>query len=349
VSAQHTPPGAPESGSGSAPHTLNLAISAEGVLKVFGKETAVSEIKFGVPQGQILGMIGPSGCGKTTTLRLTIGIYNPTKGQVSLMGKAPQEFTPAERRQIGYMPQLFVLYPQLTVQENLEFAASMYGLPLFGRKKRMQEVLEFVDLDKHTKKLARNISGGMQRRLSLAATLIHNPQYIFLDEPTAGIDPVLRRRFWDHFVALRNQGRTLFVTTQYVGEAAYCDLVAVMAKGKMIMIEPPDQLRKKAFGGEIVNYGVRAPLKTEQIQAIQGMPYVMSQIKINSPTSLQMIVDEASTAMPQLMHWSEAHGIEIEIIEEFVPPFDDVFVEIVRQTSEPDPHAPATKPVTAKS
>jgi ABC-2 type transport system ATP-binding protein len=321
-----------------APHTpgaVRAAISAQGLLKVFGKETAVSDIEFIIPQGQIMGMIGPSGCGKTTTLRLTIGIYNPTQGNVAIMGKPPQAFTAVERKQIGYMPQLFVLYPQLTVWENLNFAASMYGLPLFGRKKRMQEVLEFVDLDKHIGKQARNISGGMQRRLSLAATLIHNPQYIFLDEPTAGIDPVLRRRFWDHFVELRNRGRTLFVTTQYVGEAAYCDLVAVMAKGRMIMVEPPDQLRKKAFGGEIVNYGVLRPLSTEQIQSIQNMPYVMSQLTIKSPTYLQMIVDEASTAMPQLMRWSADHGIEIEVIEEFVPPFDDVFVELVRKTTDP--------------
>jgi ABC-2 type transport system ATP-binding protein len=320
------------------PSQAPVAISAEGLFKTFGKEKAVSDINFSIPEGQILGMIGPSGCGKTTTLRLTIGIYSPTNGKITLMGKTPQSFSPAARRQIGYMPQLFVLYPQLTVWENLSFAASMYGLPFFGRKKRMQEVLAFVDLEKHVGKLARNISGGMQRRLSLAATLIHDPKFIFLDEPTAGIDPLLRRRFWDHFVALRNRGRTLFVTTQYVGEAAYCDQVAVMARGKMLMVDTPDQLRKRAFGGEIVNFGVHDPLATSQIQAIQDMPFVMSKIKINSPTSLQMIVDEASTAMPQLMRWSEHHDIDIELIEEFVPPFDDVFVELVTRAEAESGH-----------
>ncbi len=308
-----------------------LAITSKGVTKIFGKDKAVSDISFELPPGRILGMIGPSGCGKTTTLRLTIGIYNPTRGTVSFTGKSPQQFTAQERRQIGYMPQLFVLYPQLTVWENLNFAASMYGLPLFNRKKRMNEVLDFVDLGAHTKKLASKISGGMQRRLSLAATLIHDPQYLCLDEPTAGIDPVLRRKFWDHFVSLRDRGRTLFITTQYVGEAAYCDLVAVMARGQMLMVEPPDALRKRAFGGEIVNYGVSASLSAEQIAAIQAMPYVMTPITVNSPTSLRMIVDEASTAMPQLMRWSAEQGIHIEIIEEFVPPFDDVFVEVVRK------------------
>jgi ABC-2 type transport system ATP-binding protein len=306
-----------------------VAINVAGLNKVFGKEKAVSDITFSVPEGQILGMIGPSGCGKTTTLRLTIGIYSPTDGDVSLMGRAPQKFKPIDKRRIGYMPQLFVLYPQLTVWENLSFAASMYGLPLFGRKKRMMEVLGFVDLEKHTNKLARNISGGMQRRLSLAATLIHDPDFIFLDEPTAGIDPILRRRFWDHFVALRNKGRTLFVTTQYVGEAAYCDLVAVMAKGRLLMTATPDQLRKKAIGGEIVNFGTEQAMSTEQIQAIQAMPFVQEQIKINSPTSLRIVVDEASTAMPQLMRWAEHHELTIAVIEELVMPFDDVFVELM--------------------
>jgi ABC-2 type transport system ATP-binding protein len=324
VSTQTTPP------------ESRVAISVAGLNKVFGKEKAVSDISFTVPEGQILGMIGPSGCGKTTTLRLTIGIYTPTNGDVSLMGTSPQKFKAIDKRQIGYMPQLFVLYPQLTVWENLSFAASMYGLPLFSRKKRMNEVLDFVDLGPHKSKLARNISGGMQRRLSLAATLVHDPQFIFLDEPTAGIDPILRRRFWDHFVALRNKGRTLFVTTQYVGEAAYCDLVAVMAKGRLLLTATPDQLRKRAIGGEIVNFGTEENMSTEQIQAIQAMPFVQAQIKINDPKSLKIIVDEASTAMPQLMRWAEHHGLTIALIEENVVPFDDVFVELMARAEEED-------------
>ncbi len=307
------------------------AIQASQLTKIFGKEIAVDAMSFELPPGKILGVIGPSGCGKTTTLRLTIGIYNPSSGEVKLMGFNPHKFSSAMRRKIGYMPQLFVLYPQLTVWENLSFAASIYGLSWIGRKKRLQKVLEFVDLDKHRDKLALNISGGMQRRLSLAATLIHDPQYIFLDEPTAGIDPVLRRRFWDHFVHLRDEGRTLFVTTQYVGEAAYCDLVAVMAKGKLLMVEPPELLRKRAYSGEIVNYRSAAPLHLEHIAEIQRMPFMRSEIEIKSPTVLRMTVDEASTAMPQLMTWSSERGINIQAIEEFVPPFDDVFVELLRR------------------
>jgi ABC-2 type transport system ATP-binding protein len=147
---------------------------------------------------------------------------------VEVLGRSPDHFTTADRQRIGYMPQLFVMYPDLTVWENLNFAASLYGVPL-RRKHLLEELLDLVELRGHEGKRARNISGGMRQRLSLAAALVHNPELIFLDEPTAGIDPVLRSKFWGHFGQLKEQGRTLFVTTQYVGEAAYCDYVGVMA------------------------------------------------------------------------------------------------------------------------
>jgi ABC-2 type transport system ATP-binding protein len=306
------------------------AIFATQLTKRFGDDVAISDVSFTLPQGKIMALIGPSGCGKTTTVRLTLGIYKPTSGDVQLMGHRPYEFLPKDRQKMGYMPQLFVLYPQLTVWENLNFAASMYGLPLKNRKQTLMHVLEFVDLQAHTHKLARNISGGMQRRLSLAATLVHQPQYVFLDEPTAGIDPVLRKRFWDHFVTLRDKGHTLLVTTQYVGEAAYCDLVGVMAKGKMLMVEPPEKLRKNAYGGEIINFVAKQTLLPSYLQTLQALPFVRKPIQSLSANQIKIIVEEASTAMPAITHWCADNGIGVEAIEEIVPPFDDVFVEIVK-------------------
>ena len=169
----------------------------------------------------------------------------------------------------------------------------------------------------------------MQRRLSLAATLVHQPKYVFLDEPTAGVDPILRKRFWDHFVALRDAGHTLLVTTQYVGEAAYCDLVGVMVKGRMLMVETPGNLRKRAYGGEIINFVGQQTLTHDHIQQLQAMPFVKAAITQQSATQLRLIVDEASTAMPVLTHWANDAGVGLEAIEEIVPPFDDVFVQIV--------------------
>jgi len=170
-------------------------ISAKNLTKKFGDETAVEDVSFDVPRSSIFGFIGPSGSGKTTTVRLLTGVYTPTEGQATVLDHNPARFSQNDRARLGYMPQLFVLYPHLTVWGNLDFAASLYGMGL-SRGKRLKAALTFVELYEHRSKLARNISGGMLRRLSLAATLVHDPELLFLDEPTAGIDPVLRHKFW---------------------------------------------------------------------------------------------------------------------------------------------------------
>jgi ABC-2 type transport system ATP-binding protein len=312
---------------GTAP--LENAISTRNLTKQFGDQFAVQDVNINVPQGSIFGYIGPSGSGKTTTIRMLTGVYPPTSGEVTVLGQAPTRFNQSMRARLGYMPQLFVLYPHLTVWENLNFAASLYGVTPF-RKKLLMEVLDFVELTEHRRKLARNISGGMQRRLSLAATLIHRPELIFLDEPTAGIDPVLRRKFWGHFQELQNQGRTLFITTQYVNEAAYCDLVGVMANGKLVGVDTPEGLRHRAFGGEVVDLRTSAPLSAAQEMELRHMPFMKGELTQTGERSYRMIVDEASTAMPALMEWIGNQNVSAEAMEEYVPPFDDVFVELVK-------------------
>lgn len=307
-----------------------IAIETQDLTKQFDGVTAVNKLTLDVPRGTILGFIGPSGCGKTTTVRLMMGNYRPTDGMVKVFGRPPGSFTRAEQKRIGYMPQLFILYPELTVWENMNFAASLYGYPM-KRKERFRELLDLVELTGHEKKRVRDISGGMQRRLSLATTLIHKPELIFLDEPTAGIDPVLRQKFWEHFRRLRDEGYTLFITTQYVGEAAYCDNVGVMASGNLLMVEPPDKLRYRAMGGEIVELSVESPLSKALIAALGDLPFVTGDVTFLDPVSLQLTVEDASTAIPQLLHWCEERDIAVESIGESVPPFDDVFVRIMQE------------------
>jgi ABC-2 type transport system ATP-binding protein len=248
---------------------------------------------------------------------------------VTVLGKNPYDFSKSDREKIGYLIQNFVLYPELTVWENLNFAASFYGVSLFGRAKRFNHLLDFVDLKEDQGKLASALSGGMKRRLSLAATLVHNPELLFLDEPTAGIDPLLRRKFWDYFKELQNEGHTLFVTTQYVGEAAYCDLVGVMYEGRLLMVETPEGLRKKAFGGEIVSIKTSEWIKFESRKKLESLPFVHGKIKVISDQEIELIVDEASTAMPALIEACKAERINLETIEEISPPFDDVFVKLI--------------------
>ncbi|MFW6062762.1 MAG: ATP-binding cassette domain-containing protein [Chloroflexota bacterium] len=314
------------------PERDDAAIWTEGLTRKFDVEVAVQDVTMTVPRGSIFGFIGPSGSGKTTTIRMLIGVYEPTEGTVSVLGRRPALFDQSIRARIGYMPQLFVLYPELTVWENLNFAASLYGMP-FRRKKRLMELLEFVELQDDRKKLARNISGGMQRRLSLAATFVHRPELAFLDEPTAGIDPVLRRKFWDHFAQLKEQGRTLFITTQYVSEATYCDLVGVLSKGRLLTVDTPKGLRYRAYGGDIVDLIARARLPYQQVSELAQLPYVHSQPQRISETHVRVIVDEAATDVPELLKWCQDRNLEVSSIEEYQPPFDDVFVELVKEES----------------
>ena len=306
-----------------------VLIRTRNLTKKFGEETAVDSVTIEIPRGKIFGFIGPSGCGKTTTVRLLLGVYQPTAGEVTVFGRPPLQFRRQEREKIGYMPQLFVLYPALTVWENLNFAASLYGVP-WRRHKRLRELLDLVELQGHEGKLVRDISGGMQRRLSLAAALVHNPELLFLDEPTAGIDPVLRRKFWDYFKELQAEGRTLFVTTQYVGEAAYCDYVGVMAEGRLLMVETPEDLRRRASGGDMIDLKLTRRLSYEERNQLRAEPFVREVLSIEDG-AYRVVVEDASVDIPRLITWSEELHLEVESVREYLLPFDDVFVKLVEK------------------
>jgi len=303
-------------------------VLTKDLTKKFGEQTAVDSLNLRVPRGAIFGFIGPSGCGKTTTVRLLAGIHEPTSGEANVLGKNPVDFSQSDRERIGYLIQQFVLYPELTVWENLNFAASFYGVGLF-RGRRLKRLLDFVELAGDKGKLARDLSGGMKRRLSLAATLVHNPELLFLDEPTAGIDPILRRKFWDYFKDLQTEGRTLFITTQYVGEAAYCDLVGVMYEGRLLMVESPDALRRKAYGGDVIGIRTTEEIRFEHRRQLESLPFVRGKVKIVSDQEVEVIVDDTSTAIQLLLEWCQAQRLTVEMMEQKSTPFDDVFVRLI--------------------
>jgi ABC-2 type transport system ATP-binding protein len=303
------------------------AVQARQVSKIFDGGVGVHDLDLDVPAGTIFGFIGPSGSGKTTTVRLFTGVLARDTGELKVLGEDPSNFGRSTRGRLGYMPQLSVLYPNLTIWENLNFCASIYGMS-WRRKKHLTEALEFVELDDARSRLLRDASGGMQRRLALAATLVHDPDLLFLDEPTGGIDPMLRRKFWDHFTGLREQGRTLFVTTQYVGEAAYCDHVGVLADGRLLMVDTPDGLRRAALGGDVVDITLKLPPGAEDVEALARLS-TDGQVERQGPTKFRLVVEEASTALPGLSELCAARNLEVEAAEEYVPSFDDVFVELV--------------------
>lgn len=316
--------------------TLPPIMSLQQAELAFKPNVGVFDLTFDIAEGAILGMIGPSGCGKTTTVRLLTGLLKPTAGKLTVMGKDPARFTEADQEQLGYIPQHFVLYPNLTVAENIHFLSSLYGMTPAQRRSRLDELLAFVDLAEAKDRLGSNLSGGMQRRLMLAGSLMHNPRLLFADEPTAGIDPVLRRRFWDYFRQLRGEGRTLLVTTQYVGEAAYCDYVAVMRAGRVLMVETPEEMRRKAMGGEIIQLTVPKERRREIERFLDELPGIKDARTVPGTTDqLHLLVDRAGQMLPVVLKaLADSLQFTPQAAEPYLPPFDDIFVKIMQDAEE---------------
>lgn len=318
---------------GSPPASVSdKMIEVSKVSKTIGDTEILHDLSFEVRRGEIFGFIGPSGSGKTTTIRLLTGALSPTSGEVSVMGVAPNHPSRTVQEHFGYMPQLFVLYPTLTVEENLRFVASLYGLTPRHAAKRIDTMLHFVELYDARHRLAANVSGGMQRRLELAASLLHNPPLVFADEPTAGIDPVLRNKFWEEFRRLRDEGRTMFITTQYVGESEHCDRVGVIRRGRIIAIDSPVGLRRLAYGGDMVDVeatNMTAPV----VQKLTELDFVHEVQPLNR-RHVRVSVEEAGPAIPALLDVLSANQCNVVRVEEYRPNFDDVFIQLMKNDAE---------------
>lgn len=300
-------------------------ISLSEVSRRFGDLWAVRDVSLDVPPGTILGLIGPSGSGKTTTIRMLTGTLAPTAGSISVLDEQPIRFSTRTRERIAYMPQLFSLYPDLTARENVGFVAALYGFSWFGREGRIRRALAAVDLLEVRNRLTRNLSGGEQRRLELACAIVHEPAVLFIDEPTAGIDPMLRQAIWDELRTMRDEGRTLLVTTQYVSEAEYCDHVALLVDGELVAVDRPDALRRSVYGGDLLQVDTSQPVDP---QLLADVPEV-SAVRQPSATSLIVVATDAGAAAPRLTEVLGAAGIGVVSIQEYQPSFDEVFTELV--------------------
>jgi ABC-2 type transport system ATP-binding protein len=329
------------------PSASQPIISARSITRAFDDHVVVDDITFDVEPGTILGVVGPSGSGKTTTVRMLTGTLGRSSGEIQVLGEDPMHFSRRVRGRIAYMPQLFSLYEDLSAQENVGFVAALYGIGPFKRRSLIRRALEVVDLGEARHRLARDLSGGMQRRLELACALVHSPDVLFVDEPTAGIDPLLRQSIWDELRELRDQGRTLLVTTQYVTEAEYCDRVALIVDGQLVALDDPESLRQMVFGGDVLQVDTARAVDSDLIVDLPGV----ERVRQTAPRQLMVTVQDAGSLTPRIIERLRGAGIEVAGLEEHQPTFDEVFAGLVEQRrAEQDPiQSAAAVPATAAS
>lgn len=316
---------------------MSPTIKAEGLGHSFGGQRVLRDIELTVEKGEIFGLIGPSGAGKSTLIRSLTGYLEPSEGEVEVLGKRPSEFRPEDRRRVGFMPQGFALYEDLSVRQNLNFVAGLYGLRLLERRRAVRDALLFTELWDDRRKRASRISGGMQRRLQLAAAVVHDPELLFFDEPTANLDPVLRRKFWDEFSSLRDRGHTLLVTTQYVGEAERCDRVGFLSGGTLISVGTPEELRREAFGGELISLSLSGDIGSlggplAALEKLGRLYEVREENGSEGPVShARLLVEDADTALPEVFRALRDSGATARSADVLTPSFDEVFFRLVEK------------------
>ncbi|HET7029829.1 MAG TPA: ABC transporter ATP-binding protein [Candidatus Limnocylindrales bacterium] len=303
----------------------DLPIVMRDVSRRFDDREVVRGIDLTVARATILGVIGPSGAGKTTTIRMLTGAIAPSSGEIAVLGKPPKRFSRRDRERIGYMPQTFTLYEDLTTSENIDFVASLFGLLWRRRRKRVREVLKLVDLWDARNRRAGQLSGGMQRRLELACALVHEPELVILDEPTAGIDPLLRGSIWEELHRLRDAGRTLLVTTQHVSEAEECDAVAMIVGGQIIALAPPDELRRMATNGDLLDVETSSVYDGSTLVGMEGV----GEVTQDGPRHFRVVVEDAGTALPLVVEQVRSAGTEVESAREHRLSFDEIFAILV--------------------
>ena len=302
-------------------------LSAAG--RRFGSVVALDDFSLSVAPGSLVGIIGPSGAGKTTTIRLLTGGLRPTSGAVRVLGEDPTRLRANTRERIGFMPQNVSLYDDLTVAENLDFAGSLFGMFLPRRRRRIKAILAWLELEDARSRRAARLSGGMRRRLQLGCALIHDPQLVFLDEPTGGVDPIVRQAIWTELHRLRDVGRTLIVTTQIVTEAEGCDTVALIAEGRLIAHATPEALRREAFGGELLEVETSGMVDAERLGRLPGI----EDVRQVTPRRLELVARDAASATPAVVSAVEATGVSVTSIQTARPSFDEVFVRLIHRAA----------------
>ena len=300
------------------------AIVVDKLTRKFGDFTAVDQVSFTIPEGEIFGLLGPNGAGKTTTIRMLCGLLRPTMGDAKVMGYQISSQPEEIKAKIGYMSQLFSLYNDLTAYENLDFYARLYGLNNKHRETRINELIEMAGLENHRRSLTSNLSGAWRQRLALACAIVHNPPMLFLDEPTAGVDPISRREFWKLIYRLAGQGVSVLATTHYMDEAEFCNNIGMMYRSKLIALDDPDTL-KESYQDTLIEIDCESPRKA--LLLINEMPGVLEAASYGA--LLHVTIDKQGL-IKQIQRKLESEGVVVNRIEEILPSLEDVFVNMIK-------------------
>ncbi len=309
--------------------TETAAVRTRGLRKEFPGVVAVDGLDLEVGEGEIVGLVGPDGAGKTTTMRMLAGILAPTAGEARVAGFDVARQPEQVKTRIGYMPQRFSLYGDLTVAENLTFFARVYGVSRAAQRAREADLLEFSRLGPFRNRLARNLSGGMKQKLALCCVLIHRPQVLLLDEPTTGVDPVSRRDFWRILHSLVADGITLLVTTPYLDEAERCQRVALMTKGRLLACDTPQAL-KRGLSGEMVEVIADSPRRGRE--ALAALPEVLEVQMFGERLHARLREGERGEA--RLRGALAEAGIEVISLRRIAPGLEDVFISTLGEVGD---------------
>jgi len=309
-----------------------IAVKGDGLTRRFGKFTAVDNVSFEIPRGEIFGFLGPNGAGKSTVIRMLCGLLEPTEGGGTVSGFDINRQPEKIKRNIGYMSQKFSLYEDLTVEENINFYGGIYGLGGGRLENRKNWAIEMAGLTEHRTTPTGILSGGWKQRLALACAILHEPPIVFLDEPTSGVDPISRRRFWDLIYEMADNGVTVFVTTHYMEEAEVCDRVGWIYHGKLIAIGTPVELKAERMREQILN--VRCPQPQNVMEHIEALPEVHDVALFGA--GLHVVVEDAESAKASIERAFAGIGVKSDGIEQIVPSLEDVFVSLIEEVDRRD-------------